>query len=39
MKLRNRLVASKGPVVDSYGKGYKFQSSIEVKYGDMLSDC
>ena len=39
MKLRNRLVAPNGPVVDSYAKNNEFQSSIGVKSGEKLNDC
>jgi len=39
MKLRNMLVATNGPVMDSYGKDNEFQSSIGVKSADKLNDC
>jgi len=38
MKLRKRLVASNGPVVDSYGNDNEFQNSIGVKSADKLND-
>jgi hypothetical protein len=38
MKLRKRLVASNGPVVDSYVNENEFQNSIGVKSADKLND-